>query len=84
MSDWFVYILECMDGSFYTGISNNVSNRMKVHASGCGSKYVKKKGFKQLLYSFKCNSRGEAARFEYEIKKLGKFAKLDWFRKRLN
>ena len=34
---WCVYILECGDGSYYTGISNDVDARMKAHAEGKGS-----------------------------------------------
>ena len=46
---WYVYILECQDGSFYTGVTNDVDVRMNAHATGKGSKYVYKKGFKKLL-----------------------------------
>jgi len=43
---WYVYILECEDGSFYTGVTNDVDKRMKAHADGKrGSKYVYNKGF---------------------------------------
>jgi len=40
---WYVYILECQDGSFYTGVTNNLDARMNAHATGKGSKYVYKK-----------------------------------------
>ena len=35
---WYVYILECQDGSFYTGVTNDVDARMKAHTEGKGSK----------------------------------------------
>ena len=46
---WCVYILECMDGSLYTGVTNDVEKRMMAHSNGNGSKYVKRKGFGRLL-----------------------------------
>lgn len=76
---WFVYILECLDGSFYTGITTDIIKRMAVHSSGKGSKYVKNKGFKQLLFSKSCSNRSEASKFEYEIKQLPRNEKLNWF-----
>lgn len=84
MADWFVYILECLDGSYYTGISNDVDKRMIAHQKGLGSKYVKKKGFKRLLLCKKCLDRSDACKKEYMIKQLPKCAKLEWFRKNLN
>lgn len=78
---WFIYILECCDGSFYTGVTNNVDARMNAHASGKGSKYVWKKGFKRLLRALPCKNKSEACKFEYEIKQLPRREKLGWFDK---
>tara|TARA_Y100000310_G_C20443556_1_gene697267 strand:+ start:485 stop:730 length:246 start_codon:yes stop_codon:yes gene_type:complete len=77
--DWFVYLLECCDGSFYTGVTNDIENRMKVHVSGKGSKYVRQKGFLKLLASKKCGTRSDACKIECEIKKLSKWEKVRWF-----
>lgn len=79
---WYVYILECLDGSFYTGVTNDLDKRMIAHASKKGSKYVAKNGFKKLLASVVCNDRSDACRAEYQIKQLSKYEKLDWFRNR--
>lgn len=76
---WFVYILECRNGSFYTGVTNNLDKRMKTHAEGKGSKYVKAKGFKKLLRSKQCKSKSDAQKAEYQIKQLHRNDKLDWF-----
>ncbi len=76
---WCVYILECQDGTFYTGVTNNIDARMKTHASGKGSKYVNKKGFKKLLKTKSCNDKSDACKCEYQIKKLPRNQKLDWF-----
>jgi len=76
---WAVYLLECKDGSFYTGITNNIRKRMKMHATGKGSKYVSSKGFKQLLVSKPCKDKSEASKYEYLIKNLPKNKKLAFF-----
>jgi len=77
---WFVYILECCDGSFYTGVTNDIDKRMKAHASGNGSRYVYKKGFRKLLFAKPCESKSEACKREYQIKQLPRNKKLDYFR----
>lgn len=76
---WCVYILECGDGSFYTGVTNDVDARMKVHAEGKGSKYVRQKGFKKLLRVQPCKDKSEACKCECAIKKLHRGEKLGWF-----
>ncbi|MCK5149429.1 GIY-YIG nuclease family protein [Candidatus Pacearchaeota archaeon] len=76
---WYVYILECGDGSFYTGVTNDVDVRMKVHAEGKGSKYVCKKGFRKLLRVKECKDKSDACKCEYAIKQLPRNEKLGWF-----
>ena len=77
---WFVYILQCRDGSYYTGVSNDVENRMKIHASGKGSKYVAKKGFSHLILKKKCKDKSDACKLEYKIKQLPKHDKINALR----
>lgn len=77
---WFVYILECQDGSFYTGTTNDLDKRMKTHAEGKGSKYVRQKRFKCLLRSKQCKNQSDACKAECQIKILQKWNKLDWFK----
>jgi putative endonuclease len=79
MKTWFVYILECCDGSYYTGVTNDIDNRMKTHAEGKGSKYVNKKGFRKLINAVACKDRSDACKKEYEIKQLSRNEKLNWF-----
>jgi len=76
---WFVYVLECIDGSYYTGVTNDLDKRMEAHAKGTGSKYVYSKGFKKLLRSQLCKNKSEACKNEYAIKQLPKCKKLGWF-----
>lgn len=80
MIAWFVYLLECLDGSYYTGVTNNIEERMSKHEKGSGSKYVKSKGFKKLLCFKKCENKSEACKHEYDIKQLPKYEKLRWFK----
>ncbi len=77
--DWFVYILECMDESLYTGITNDLDKRMKAHDNGTGSKYVRRKGFLQLLHAIKVADKSEAAKLEYKIKQLQRNDKIAFF-----
>ncbi len=76
---WSVYILECQDGSFYTGVTNDIDARMETHSVGKGSKYVNQKGFKKLLRAKPCKDKSDACKCEYEIKQLHRNEKLGWF-----
>ena len=76
---WYVYILECQDGSFYTGVTNDVNVRMKAHVEGKGSKYVYRKGFKKILKIKLCKNKSNACKCEYAIKQLPRNKKLSWF-----
>lgn len=78
--NWCVYLLECKDGSFYCGVTNDLDKRMETHACGKGSKYVWRKGFSHLIASKECESKSDACKCEYFIKKLPKWEKLNWFR----
>ncbi|MBS3167027.1 GIY-YIG nuclease family protein [Candidatus Woesearchaeota archaeon] len=77
---WYIYILECLDGSYYTGVTNNLEKRMKTHQSGKGSKYVKRKGFNHLITSSKCKDKSDACKKEYLIKQLPKHEKLKFLK----
>ena len=47
---WYVYIIECLDGSYYTGMTCDVIFRYNQHLRGEGSKYTLKHGVKRLVY----------------------------------
>ena len=81
MMAWFVYILECYDESLYTGITNDLDKRMKVHKSGKGSKYVRAKRFKQILHAISVEDKSSAAKMEYQIKQLERNDKITFFMK---
>jgi putative endonuclease len=77
--DWYVYLLKCLDNSYYIGITNNLEKIMAVHKSGKGSKYVSAKGFGHLISSKKYPNKSEALRAEYKAKQLPKSKKLMFF-----
>ena len=74
---WFVYIVKCADGSFYTGITNNVERRVKEHnqSNTVGSKYIRTRRPVTLVYSKKIRTRSEALKREFEIKHLSRETK---------
>jgi len=76
---WCVYILRCLDGTYYTGVSNDVDKRMKAHMDGKGSKYVCSRGFGELLGVKECEDKIEAFREEWRIKQLPRQEKLGAF-----
>ena len=77
--NWCVYLVKCKDDSFYTGITNDVSKRMKAHASGKGSKYIHSHGFKELLFVKECKNHSDALKKEYFVKQLKQKEKIKWF-----
>lgn len=81
MNNWKVYLLQCLDNSFYTGITKNISKRMKEHSSGKGSKYVLSRGFKRVIAFKEFQSRSEALKAEHFVKGLKKEDKINWFNK---
>jgi putative endonuclease len=66
--DYF-YILECADGTYYSGVTNDLDKRSALHNSGKGSVYVRSHGGGRVVYSEKYKNRGEALRREIEVKK---------------
>lgn len=67
---WSVYILECSDGTLYTGISNNVAARLDSHNAGDGAKYTRGRLPVALVYEEEIGERSDALRREIEIKRL--------------
>lgn len=75
-SPYFVYMLECSDGSLYTGIATDVERRFAEHAAGKGSKYVHARGAKRIVYTEWHTSRNEALKRELALKHLSRKEKL--------
>lgn len=74
---WFVYIVECRDGSLYTGIAKDVAARIAQHNGGRGgARYTRGRGPVRLVYCEPAASRSAASRREAAIKRMPRAAKL--------
>jgi len=69
-SKYWVYIVECKDGTYYTGFTNDLDKRIRHHNEGCGAKYVKNKLPVKLVYSKEYRYYKNVLRREKNIKKL--------------
>lgn len=67
---WFLYLLECTDGSIYTGITVDVEARYAAHASGLGARYTRAHPPERLLLCLDYPDRSTASKAEYAIKQL--------------
>ncbi|NBO10964.1 MAG: GIY-YIG nuclease family protein [Methylophilaceae bacterium] len=76
---WWVYLLECRDGSFYAGITNDVEARFKAHKEGRGAKYTKSHPPVKVLAQKAFANRSEASSAEAQLKKMPKSQKITFF-----
>lgn len=75
MKRWTVYILECGNGSYYTGITNNLPARVAAHSAGRGSKYTRSRLPVRVVHQERHGTRGAALKREAAIKKLSRIEK---------
>ena len=73
---YYVYIVECSDGTLYTGISTDVNKRIETHNKGKGARYTKTRLPVVLRASFDGFDKSTAAKEEYRIKQLNRKEKL--------
>lgn len=66
----YTYILKCNDGTLYTGWTNNLEKRIKDHNDGKGAKYTKPRRPVELVYYEQFETKEEAMRREYAIKRM--------------
>jgi putative endonuclease len=76
VTDAWVYMLRCADGSLYTGWSTDVERRLARHRSGKGSRYTASRLPVELVYEAAMDDRSAARREEARIKALDRRAKL--------
>jgi len=74
---YYVYILLCSDGTFYTGYTKNVEERTKQHICGKGARYTKMHKPKKVAYVETSDSRAQAMKREKAIKRLSHQEKLE-------
>ncbi len=70
MEEYLVYILLCRDGTFYTGVTNDLNRRVAAHNAGKGAKYTRGRGPVTPVYARACASRADALQKEARIKRL--------------
>lgn len=76
MNGWHCYILECADGTLYTGITNDLEKRLAAHNNGTASKYTRSRLPVRLVFTEDQPDRAAASRREVRIKQLSRAEKL--------
>ncbi len=77
-SPWHLYLLECRNGSWYAGITNDLDARFRAHATGRGAKYTRGNPPLRILASRDYPDRASASRAEYQLKRQPRARKLAW------
>ncbi len=77
-SQWYLYILKCGDGTFYTGITIDLSRRLAMHGNGTASRYTRSRLPVELIYREPCANRSTALKKEHAVKALTRRQKEDY------
>lgn len=77
--DWVLYLLECKNGAFYTGITNNLEQRYAAHVAGKGARYTRANPPLRILATKPYPDRSAASVAEAQLKHLPRNKKLDFF-----
>ncbi len=72
----YTYILQCSDGTLYTGWTNDLKKRLKAHNGKTGAKYTKGRTPVRLIYFEEYDTKEEAMRREFAIKRLTRTEKM--------
>lgn len=75
---WFLYLLECSNGSYYAGISVDVQARFAAHVAGKGARYTRAYPPRRVLGFREYADRSSASRAEWQLKQLPRERKLAW------
>ena len=71
MASWSVYIVKCCDGSLYTGVSNDVPNRVLRHNSGRGARYTRSRLPVKLVWRANYRRTPQVERFVQRVVAVG-------------
>lgn len=77
---WYLYILRCRDGSFYTGVTTDIDRRLRQHRKGTASRYTRSRRPLMLIHQEKCGNRSQALRRECVVKALSRRRKEELIR----
>ena len=72
----YTYILECADGTLYTGWTNDLEKRLETHNAGKGGKYTRTRLPVRMVYAEAHEDKREAMRREYRIKQMPRAEKI--------
>jgi putative endonuclease len=75
---WYLYLIECRDGSFYAGVTNDLTRRYQAHLEGRGARYTRSHPPLRLIGARPYADRAAASRAEWEIKQLPKHKKIGY------
>jgi predicted GIY-YIG superfamily endonuclease len=77
---WSLYVLKCKDGTYYTGITNDLSRRVKQHNEGTASRYTRSRGPVKVIFQEPCRGKSSALKKEYAVKSLTRKMKEEYMR----
>jgi putative endonuclease len=77
---WCVYLIECRNGAWYAGITNDLDARYAAHVAGKGARYTRANPPVKLLGSRAFADRSAASKAEWQVKQLPREKKLAWLR----
>lgn len=80
----YTYIVECSDGTLYTGWTNNLEKRLEAHNAGKGAKYTKTRRPVKLVYLEQFETKEEAMSREYYIKQLSRKEKMKLMKEKID
>jgi putative endonuclease len=75
---WYVYLIECTDGSLYAGIATDVARRFGEHTSGQGARYTRSHPPRELLGAVAVADRSAALKAEHALRQLTPAGKRAW------
>ncbi len=73
-----MYVLECSDGSLYTGVTNRLAHRLAAHNAGKGARYTRSRRPVTLRRAVRAKDQGAALKREAKLKQLSREEKLAW------
>jgi putative endonuclease len=74
---WYVYVVECADGSLYTGVTKDPKRRLAEHQAG-GCRYTRSRRGVRMLRNRRCRSKVRAYQYEWRLKRATRAQKLAW------
>ncbi|MDN7229357.1 GIY-YIG nuclease family protein [Planococcus liqunii] len=74
----YFYVLECADGSYYAGYTNDLQKRLEAHNAGKGAKYTRAKGPVEMIHHESFETKSAAMKAEYAFKQLSKPQKMHY------